>query len=206
MEIQMKNFGKYNSYVWRAKEDGNHDGFTLTVSGIYRPDAFLNIVGSLTWNNFDIIDAKSFHQQNMFLNVFKIKPIFKTISPPELLKSAEEDFEMIWKRDFQLIEKIRLKAVQNSRKNRGLSPTYVTIRNNCLDYTVVTVSTKNDFPGILFLISDTLVNCHVDICSAQIQTVNGHVEDQFYLRNLNGRLLSHRQQMEVKSALKHVLP
>ncbi len=99
-------------------------------------------------------------------------------------------------------------AAYRSFKTLGLiRPHRIVIDNDSSSFfTIVEVFTY-DFPGLLFIITDALFKCKLDIWVAKIATKVDQVVDVFYVRDFDGQKVDSPDQVAaIKTAIEKRLP
>jgi len=187
---------------WRDEPDR---GYTAVhVCTWDRTGLFTKIAGCLTAAGLNILGAQIFTRTDgMILDTF-----FVTDARTGLLaRNAErEKFEALVRRSLtgevnlsSLIASQRITAPLYKSLEGETMPTLVNIDNETSDfYTVLEIETE-DRVGLLYIISQTLAELHLDIAIAKVSTEKGAALDTFYLTQEDNRKLlsSTRQQFVV---------
>ena len=66
-------------------------------------------------------------------------------------------------------------------------------------FSLIQVETE-DFPGVLFIIADTILKSGLDIWNTKISTRNRRISDIFYVKDLNGKKITTSNQMDMVKA------
>ncbi|MCP3951906.1 MAG: ACT domain-containing protein, partial [Desulfobacterales bacterium] len=177
-------------FVWRIEETDAGTTRSVTICAKDRPGLFSKIAGVFTLHGINILDVQvSTWKNNIALDVFKVQP------PPDLLFESE-----IWEKAATVLEKaladeLDLGAAIASRRTPRTQPqgpatgqpSVVNVDNDTSNFfTIIEVFTY-DAPGLLFIITDTLFKCDLDVWVAKIATKVDQVADIFYVRDFEGQ-------------------
>ena len=89
----------------------------------------------------------------------------------------------------------------------GQKPDQIVVDNDTSDFFTIIEVFTNDFPGLLFKVTDALYRCGLDIRIAKIATNVDQVVDIFYVRDLDGQKVDSPDQVSsIKSAITDILP
>jgi len=199
-----------NDFVWNITKSDDANIRIVKICAKDRPGLFSKISGIFTLNNIDIIDAQIFTWRNQIaLDIFNVKP------PPEQLfedgrwERAEKNLQSALSGELDLVKALGEKmAAYRSFKTLGLiRPHRIVIDNDSSSFfTIVEVFTY-DFPGLLFIITDALFKCKLDIWVAKIATKVDQVVDVFYVRDFDGQKVDSPDQVAaIKTAIEKRLP
>jgi [protein-PII] uridylyltransferase len=184
----------------------------ITIAAKDAPDLFSKIAGALTLNGFDILSARKYRQQDDTIDILKVRPsnggmpeekdveagLTRTESVLRAALSGESDISGM------LRQKIR--AYRALKTRRAEKPAEVAVDNNISSISSIIKVTTDDFPGLLFLITDAFFRCGLDVHIAKVSTKDDQVEDIFYVRDTGGqKMVSSEQVSALKAALNKAL-
>jgi [protein-PII] uridylyltransferase len=176
-------------FVWNTAKAGI-GVWSITVVAKGQPLIFAQIVGVLSLNDFDIIDARSFRQEQNTLVTVKVRVLPSQISEYQRLRQAEADLRAALTGGMNLAKSFKEKMNMRSRLNPALlaqTPPEVTVDNkSSFLFSLIQVQ-ADDFPGVLFTITDTILRCDLDIWNTRIATHDTRIQDVFFVKDLNGR-------------------
>ena len=199
-----------NRFVWEIEPSMSSNTRIVTLCAKDHPGLFSRIAGVFTLNRINILDAQVFTwRNNIALDIFKVQP------PPDPIFETDQ-----WDRTHQnlvraLEGRLDLTARLQSRMNAYRSPRpaamdrpqRIQIDNHTSSFfTIVEVFTE-DFPGLLFRITDALFRCQLDVWVAKIATNVDQVVDVFYVRDFDGQKVDDPEQVErIKATIRAALP
>jgi [protein-PII] uridylyltransferase len=199
-----------NDIVWQVTKTSDSNIRNVTICAHDSPGLFSKIAGVFTLNNIDILDAQIYTwRNNVALDIFKVKPPPDPLFEDERwsrakkhLKSAIKD-----KLDLGVTIKARMDDFQSNKPHIGQKPDQIVVDNDTSDFFTVIEVFTNDFPGLLFRVTDALYRCGLDIRIAKIATNVDQVVDIFYVRDLDGQKVDSPDQVStIKSAIREILP
>lgn len=203
---------KNNTLNWLVTKTLEPKTRNITIAAKDAPDLFSKIAGALTLNGFDILSARKYRQYDDTIDILKVRPsnggmpdeedvesgLTRTESVLRAALSGESDISGILR---QKITKYRALKERKSEK-----PAEVVLDNNISSISSIIKVTTDDFPGLLFLITDTFFKCGLDVHVAKVSTKDDLVEDIFYVRDSNGeKVVSSEKVSAVKFALNKAL-
>ena len=197
-------------FVWEIEPSLSSDTRIVTLCAKDHPGLFSRIAGVFTLNSINILDAQVFTWRNKIaLDIFKVQP------PPDPIFESDK-----WDRTHQhLVQtlegkldlpgrlKSRMKGFRPSRPAAMDRPQRIVVDNHTSSFfTIVEVFTE-DFPGLLFRITDALFRCRLDVWVAKIATNVDQVVDVFYVRDLDGQKVDDPDLVaHIKSTIQAALP
>ncbi|MGE0087550.1 MAG: hypothetical protein AB7S75_24335 [Desulfococcaceae bacterium] len=182
--------GRSGSFAWNATSTSDPDVRSVTVIAKDCPMIFAKVVGVLSLNDFDITDARSYRQNSSTLSAFKVKALPVPGTGEERLHRAEQHLKGVLNGTVNLPvslrKKISARTVGNP-KPATRKPLDAEVDNeSSFLFTLVEVK-ADDFPGVLFTVTDAILKCDLDIWNAKITTANGRICDTFYVKTLAGQ-------------------
>ena len=142
------------------------------------------------------------------MDIFKVAPPPDRIFETERWSRAEKNLNAALTGTLDLRGALyeRMTVYRSKRSPLSERPHQVSVDNKTSSFfTIIEVFTY-DFPGLLFLITDALFRCKLDVWVAKIGTKVDQVVDVFYVRDFDGQKVdSHKQVSEIKAAILKVL-
>ena len=192
-------------FVWDVTRTADPDRRTVKICAQDRPGLFSKIAGVFTLNNIDIIDAQIFTWRNQIaVDVFEVTPPPDQIFEDERWMRAEQNLRAALAGELDLSTSLNRK-ISSYRRRKALpltKPQRIKVDNESSSFfTLVEVFTE-DFPGLLFTVTDALYRCRLDIWVAKIATKVDQVVDVFYVRDFDGQKVDDPDQVEnIKKAI-----
>jgi len=98
--------------------------------------------------------------------------------------------------------KKRLAAYRTARSPGKGNPPRIAIDNKSSSFFTIIEVFADDFPGLLFTVTDALFRCRLDIWVAKIATEVDQVVDVFYVRDFDGHKVdSLRMETSIKQTI-----
>jgi [protein-PII] uridylyltransferase len=200
---------KGSPFVWEVVKAQDMNARIVTICADDAPGLISKIAGVFTLNGIDILDVQVFTwRNNTALDVFIVKPPADRVFEMERWRKAEESLSSVLVGELDLREMLKDKIEQNRKAKKNLSgkPSRVRIDNESSSFfTIIEVFTE-DFPGLLYSITDALFRCRLDIWVAKIATKVDQVVDVFYVRDFDGQKVDAREQeTQIKNTVMEVL-
>ena len=198
-----------NPFTWRVTPGDIPGNRTVTVCAKDTPGLFSRMAGAFTLSGFDILGAQVFTwRNNIALDIFEVKV------PPD-----HDREEARWKKAQRILSSAlagklnlrseiykRMSTYRPKKIQPKTRPHKVSIDNSCSDFLTVLEVHTYDFSGLLFLITDTLFQCRMDVWVAKIATKADQVVDVFYIRDVDGQKIDIAEQEEqLKTAILQML-
>jgi len=192
--------GRSGSFVWNATTTSAPDILSVTVIAKDCPMIFAKVVGVLSLNDFDITEARSYRQNHSTLNAFKVKALAGAGTGKERLCRAEQHLKGVLHGTVNLPLSFRKKMSGRAASNPQLAnrlPLEAQIDNDSsFLFTLIEVK-ADDFPGVLFSITDAILKSDLDIWNAKITTANGRICDTFYVKTQAGDKLGEGEDLSL---------
>jgi [protein-PII] uridylyltransferase len=186
---------------WQVRE--KQDRWELTVMSRQPHGLLARVAGTLTLNQLDIRKAKTHTKKNgVALQILEVA----ALDPKMQISWAQvmADLQKTMQGRLALEYRLALHAAKESRKRGRVpaKPDEVVVDNNSSNqYTIIEVYT-GDRPGLLYAITRTLLDLHLQVFLAKISTRMDQVADIFYVLTQEGqRVVDPDQVEEVKQAL-----
>jgi [protein-PII] uridylyltransferase len=204
-----KNFGS-NDFVWKVAKTLGSNTRSVTICAKDRPGLFSKIAGTFTLNGLNILDAQIFTwRNNIAVDIFEVTPPPDQIFEEERWQKAKTHLQSALSGDLDLKKVLKEKiAVYQPEKRLIIGrPHQINLDNDSSSFfTIVEVFTY-DFPGLLYMITDAIFRCGLDIWVAKIATKVDQVVDVFYVRDFDGQKVdSPDQERMIKKAVEEILP
>ncbi len=192
--------------VWELKKEEGSDTRIFTVCAKDKPGLFSEISGVFTLNDINILDVQVYSwREDIAFDIFKL-------SPPKDLIFEDEKWERVGKHLVEVIEnnieilpllqKKNLRMQESSSLPVKTREQKIVIDNKSSAFFTIIEVFSYDFPGLLFVITDTLLNLKIDIRVAKIATKVDQVLDIFYVRNFEGgKIESEERLSEIKESV-----
>ena len=196
-------------FIWEISTEHESNTRRVTVCAKDRPGLFSKIAGVFTLNNLNILDVQVFTwRNNIALDIFKVEPPPDQIFESEKWDRVEKNLTDALSGDLDLRKALE-KRTSEYRFKRPASlgkPHHIIMDNETSSFfTIIDVFTY-DFPGLLFLVTDALFRCRLDVWVAKIGTRIDQVVDVFYVRDFDGQKVDSPERVaEIRRTLLDVL-
>jgi len=192
-------------YVWTIAGAATKDTRTITICTQDRPGLFSKIAGVFTLNRIDILNAQIYTwHNNIALDIFEVTAPPDRIFEKEKWTKAGGDLESALTNRLNLptMLKKRLAAYRTARSPGKGNPPRIAIDNKSSSFFTIIEVFADDFPGLLFTVTDALFRCRLDIWVAKIATEVDQVVDVFYVRDFDGHKVdSLRMETSIKQTI-----
>jgi len=182
---------------------------TVTVCGRDRPGLFSRIAGVLTLNNLGILDANIYTWGNrVALDIFTVKAPPDSLHEEETWDRVKRDLHAALSGESDLETEVerKMKQIKPVRRKVAARPDKIVVDNRGSDFFTIIEVTANDFPGLLYKITNVLFRCGMDVRIAKIATKVDQVLDIFYVRDVYGEKVDNPEQVEaLRNAIGEVL-
>jgi [protein-PII] uridylyltransferase len=179
---------------------------TLTVVAPDRPGLFSRVAGALSLNGVDVVEATAHSEAGMALEVYRVKSVFG--DEPNWARVRVDVERALAGRlalRARLAERARTYPVPRATTARPRPPR-VLVDNHTSDVATVLEVEAPDGIGVLYRITQALLECDLDIVSAKVQTLGSDAIDAFYVRDPSGaKILDEAYLAEIRRAVLHAL-
>ncbi len=200
---------KDERFVWQVETGNVATNRTVTVCAKDMPGLFSKMAGALTLSGFDILDARIFTWQNhTALDIFEVAaPVDRDREQGRWDKAARTlKAALSGEIDLGLEIHRRIDAYRPAKAQPKTRPHQVVVNNSDSDFLTILEVHTYDFPGLLFLITDALFRCRMDVWVAKIATKADQVVDVFYIRDVDGQKVDTTEQVDhLKTSILGVL-
>ncbi len=197
-------------FVWDVEPGMADETRIVTVCAHDQPGLFSRIAGVFTLNRINILDAQVFTwRNNTALDIFKVQPPPDPIFEDEKWEKARGDLNLALEGQLDIETNL---AACGGHKRRGRPPAMarparVEIDNTTSSFFTIVEVFAEDFPGLLFCITNALFQCRLDVWVAKIATHVDQVVDVFYVRDFDGQKVdAPGEEKVIKDAIYAVLP
>jgi [protein-PII] uridylyltransferase len=172
-----------------------------------KPGLFAKISGVFTLNKFNILNAQTYSWgKRKALDIFTVQPIADNTKGKDKLAKVEKDLNEIVDKNFNPTDLIK---IDPSKIKHSGNPFRVEIDNSYSRFFTIIEVYSDDFPGLLFLLTDTLYRCGLDIRYSKTATHVDQMLDIFYVRNEYGEKVYYKNDIkkiisEIESTLEKV--
>jgi len=207
--VQLYQKLKGADFVWDISLEHESNTRRVTVCAKDRPGIFSKIAGVFTLTGLNILDVQVYTwRNNIALDVFKVEPPPDQIFESEKWVQAKKMLRDALSGELDLTKELR-KRTSTYRSKSPVTlgrPHHVIVDNETSSFfTIIDVFTY-DFPGLLFLITDALFRCRLDVWVAKIGTKIDQVVDVFYVRDFDGQKVDSPEHVsEIKKTILDVL-
>ena len=179
---------------------------TLTVVAPDRPGLFSRVAGTLALNGVDVVDASAHTEAGMALEVFRVKSVFgDEPNWPRVRADVERALAGRLALRARLAERARTYPAPRATNARP-KPPRVLVDNHTSDLATVVEVEAPDGIGVLYRITQALLECDLDIVNAKVQTLGSDAIDAFYVRDgFGAKVEDHAYLAEIERAILHAL-
>ena len=184
------------------KPDDDRDATRACFAMVDHPGLFSRMTGALALVGANIVDARSYTSKDGYVTaVFWIQDADGSPYEAARLPRLRDMINKTLRGEVVAREALKDRDKIKKRERAFKVPTTITFDNEGSEiYTIIEVDTR-DRAGILFDLTRTLANNHVNIASAVIATYGEQVVDTFYVKDMTGLKYyaeSKRQALEKK--------
>lgn len=198
-----------NNFLWEITRDNTSEIRTITTCGKDRPGFYSKVAGVFFMNDINILGSKAFSWgENIALDIFNVTPPKDRILEQKKWQKIEKELNLVINDD-HFLDMLDAKIPKTIVLSSGMAarPNRVKIDNESSSFfTIIEVFTQ-DFPGLLFLITNILYRKGVDVRSAMISTKVDQVVDVFYVRSVDDEKINDSEKVEdLKQVILESLP
>ena len=177
-----KNLGE-NNFTWHIEKEDASGLRIVSICGKDKPGFFSKIAGVFFLNNISIQLSDAFSwDKDTVLDIFRVIPPKDIIFEQEKWEKVKKDLNIALE-DNDFLKNLNGKIPQAYSPSPGqlLRPSRVKIDNKTSSFFTIIEVYTNDFPGILFAITNALYENNLDVKLAKIATKIDQVVDIFYV-------------------------
>ncbi len=196
-------------FLWDIASARETDTRTVTICAKDRPGLFSRIAGILALNGIDVLAAQAYTwRNNVALDIFKVKPPPDQIFETERWERARKDLQSALSGTLDVNAAVAQKISRRANVAQAISgqPQKVVVDNQSSSFFTIIEVFAYEFPGLLFAITNKLLDLQLDIWVAKIATKIDQVVDVFYVRDFDGQKVDLPEQAAmIKAAIEGVL-
>jgi [protein-PII] uridylyltransferase len=193
------------TFVWDITRSAHSDTRTVKICAKDRPGLFSKIAGVFTLNNIDIVDAQIFTWRNQIaMDIFEVKPPPDQLFEEERWVRASDNLTAALDGTLDLAAALhrKLAGVRRRKRPPNRRPHRIVVDNKSSSFFTIVEVFTDDYPGLLFNITDALYRCQLDVWVAKIATKVDQVVDVFYVRDFDGQKVDRPdQEKEIRAAI-----
>ncbi len=197
-------------FVWTVQRALELNTRTVTICAKDRPGLFSKIAGVFTLNNINILDAQAYTWRNhIALDIFNVEPPPEPLFEQERWGRAENHLKAALGKEMDLAEALAKRGLPDKKLDAHISirPNRVKVDNETSSFFTIIEVFAYDFRGLLYLISDAISRCGLNIQTAKIATKVDQVVDVFYVKDENDGKVDDPERVEqIKAKILSVLP
>jgi [protein-PII] uridylyltransferase len=187
------------AFVWNIQPDTDTNTRSVTICAKDRPGLFSRIAGVFTLNDMNILNAQVFTwRNNTALDIFHVSPPTDALFEEERWAKAEGHLEAALKEELDLQHAIQEKMASYAFKTPqgNTRPPRVKVDNTESSFFTIIEVFSDDFPGLLFWVTDAIYRLQLDIWVAKIATKVDQILDVFYVRDFDGQKVDLPEQVQ----------
>jgi [protein-PII] uridylyltransferase len=192
-------------FVWNITGTADSKTRTVKICAKDRPGLFANIAGIFTLNNIEIMDAQIFTWRNKIaVDIFEVKPPPDQLFEEERWSRAETHLKdaLSGRLDLRAALRRKLSGSRVKKLPPSTRPNRIVVDNQSSSFFTIVEIFTDDYPGLLYNITDALFRCRLDIWVAKISTKIDQVVDVFYVRDFDGQKADTPEQVaEIKATI-----
>ena len=203
-----KNLGN-NNFLWEITENDTSGIRTIATCSKDRPGFYSKVAGVFFMNNINILGSQAYSWgENIALDVFNVTPPKDKIFEQKKWQKVEKELNIAINDD-HFLDVLDAEIPGSIVLPSGIipRPNRVNIDNDSSSFfTIIEIFTQ-DFPGLLFLITNILYRKGVDVRVAMISTKVDQVVDAFYVKSVeNGKIDDSETVESLREAILDSLP
>ncbi len=185
-----------SEFVWEVKKVEERNTRIITVCAKDRPGLFSQIAGVFALNNLEVLTAQVFTWKNdAALDIFEVTAPVDTIFEDEIWAKTRQSLLASLGGELDLSraldEKMKSFSSRSSSGNVIMGgPPRINVDNVSSSYFTIIEIYANDFPGLLYGVTDSIFKSGFDVWIAKVTTGVDQAVDVFYVRDFEGQKLS----------------
>ncbi|MFC1839743.1 [protein-PII] uridylyltransferase [Thermodesulfobacteriota bacterium] len=205
LSIKLEN-GIKDPFVFDAKENFNGGYWEVSFIAKDRHGLFSDIAGVLALNNINILNSNIYTWRNGFaVDLFSVTKPLDNINPDETWKKIARDFKNRTDGKLSISYRLNKKAqpgVTGLSIKKPSRPPEINIDNDSSDFFTLIEVFAPDSVGLLYLITRTLFDLHLDIRIAKTGAKGDLSAEIFYVTDFEGQKIEDKTQINgIKNAL-----
>lgn len=173
------------------KKKENSTSRRAEVCGNDRPGLFSKLAGVFTLNDLDILYAQVYTWGHATaLDIFTVKPFFDLTREEERWERVKKSINEVLAGELDIHGALTAKEFNPAIKKRitlSDKPDRVEVDNRGSSFFSIIEVYSDDFPGLLFAVTDAIFHLDLNIHYAKITTHVDQVVDIFYVRTVEGQ-------------------
>ncbi len=196
-------------FVWKIDRHFESDIRSVTICAKDRPGLFSKMAGVFTLNGLDILDARINTWKNGFaLDIFIVKQPADQIFEENKWEKTGENLKSALSGHLDLTDALKEKMAEQPYLKQNLQGKMhkINVDNSSSSFFTIIEVFSNDFPGLLYRITNAIFSCGMDIRLAKIATKIDQVVDVFYITDFDGQKVDSKDHVSsIKAAISEVL-
>ena len=200
--------GKSNTFIFEFRENRSGGFWEVSFAAKDRPGLFSDIAGVMALNNINILNANIYTwRDGTAVDIFSVTKPLDDINPQETWRRIERDFGKRINGKLAISYRLSEKAAPGvGTFIKPTKPAEINVDNISSDFFTLIEVFSTDKVGLLYLITKTLFDLHLDIRIAKIGNKGDQSADIFYVTDFEGQKIEDEAQItEIKNALLHQL-
>lgn len=203
-ELKSRLLKEESPFVFEFRENSFGGYWEVCFVAKDRPGLFSDIAGIMALNNINILNANIYTwQDGTAVDIFYVTKPLDEINPEETWSRINRDFAMKIGGRLSLTGRLLEKAAPVAGIiHKPAKPTEVNIDNASSDFFTLVEVFSTDRIGLLYIITRTLFDLHLDIRIAKIGNKGDQSADIFYVIDFDGQKIEDEPRIsEIKDAL-----
>ncbi len=204
MELKSRLSKEESPFIFDFRENRLGGYWEVCFVAKDRPGLFSDIAGIMALNNINILNANIYTwRDGTAVDIFYVTKPLDEINPQETWLRINRDFAMKIAGRLSLTGRLLEKAAPVAGIiQKPSKPTEVNIDNASSDFFTLVEVFSTDRIGLLYIITRTLFDLHLDIRIAKIGNRGDQSADIFYVIDFDGQKIEDESRIsEIKSAL-----
>ncbi len=200
--------GANNAFIFEFKENTIGGYWEVSFVARDRPGLFSDIAGIMALNNINILNANIYTwRDGTAVDIFSVTKPLDDINPQATWQRIERDFNNRIDGKLSLSYRLSAKTTQAvGTIKKPTKPAQINIDNTSSDFFTLIEVFSTDKVGLLYQITRTLFDLHLDIRIAKIGNKGDQSADIFYVIDFEGQKIENDARIaEIKNALLHHL-
>jgi [protein-PII] uridylyltransferase len=200
--------GEINPFMFEFKENTVGGYWEVSFIAKDRPGLFSDIAGVMALNNINILNANIYTwRDGTAVDIFSVTKPLDNINPQDTWQRIERDFGKRVDGKLAITYRLSAKAEPGvGTFKKPTKPTEINVDNISSDFFTLIEVFSTDKVGLLYQITKTLFDLHLDIRIAKIGNKGDQSADIFYITDFEGQKIEDDTRIsEIKNALLHQL-
>ncbi len=183
-----ENLPEKRNLEWTVEPTTDPDTRKITICARDRHGLLSRISGVFALNNIDIRHFLVYTWRNeIALDIFQVSAPVDRIYENEKWEFIKKDLEAALSEtlDLHVHLKTKIDSFQNATPFRKKKPNRVKIDNETSRFSTIIEVFSADFTGLLYVITDALFRCNLDVSAAKVSDTVDEVVSVFYVRDFD---------------------